>query len=64
MDASGINLSFLVAPLTLSLTNGELKLNRVAGVGASKLDWAAFTASPPDGSCWCRRNPAASPNTT
>src|SRR5262249_4978131 len=41
VDASGISLSFAVDPLTLSLSNGELKLNRASG-GAAKLDWTSF----------------------
>src|SRR5262249_60235733 len=42
VDASGINLSLAVDPLTLSLSNGQLQLNRAAG-GASKLDWTHLT---------------------
>ena len=42
VDASGINLSFALDPLTVSVTDGELKLNRATGTGATKLDWTAF----------------------
>ena len=42
VDASGINLSFALEPLTVSVTDGELKLNRATGTGATKLDWTAF----------------------
>src|SRR5947199_228173 len=44
VDASGINLSLSVDPLTLSLSNGELRLNRAAG--AAKLDWATLNMTP------------------
>src|SRR5262249_14585731 len=44
VDASGINLSLTVDPLSLSLSNGELQLNRATG-GAQKLDWTHFTKS-------------------
>src|SRR5262249_16763823 len=44
VDASGINLSLAVDPLSLSLSNGELQLNRASG-GAQKLDWTHFVKS-------------------
>src|SRR5205823_5864714 len=40
VDASGINLSLSVDPLTLSLSNGELRLNRATN--APKLDWTSL----------------------
>src|SRR5206468_3339819 len=43
VDASGINLSLSVDPLTLSLSNGELRLNRATG--AAKLDWATLNVT-------------------
>ena len=36
-----------VDPLTISVTNGELKLNRASGVGATTLDWHDLTAATP-----------------
>ena len=36
VDASGITLSLNVDPLTISVTNGELKLNRASGTGATQ----------------------------
>src|SRR5262249_21598653 len=45
VDASGINLSLAIDPLTLSLSNGELQLNRASGTGAQKLDWTHFVKS-------------------
>ena len=47
VDASGITLSLNVDPLTVSVTNGELKLNRASGVGATPLDWQSLTAATP-----------------
>ena len=47
VDASAISLSFTLDPLTLTLANGELQLNRATGAGATKLDWAAFTTTAP-----------------
>src|SRR5262249_54857955 len=44
VDASGINLSLAVDPLTVTLSNGELQLNRASG-GARKLDWTHFVKS-------------------
>src|SRR5207248_213727 len=44
VDASGINLSLAVDPLTLSLSNGELRLNRATN--AAKLDWASLQLTP------------------
>src|SRR5262249_37610144 len=44
VDASGISLSFAVDPLTLSLSNGELQLNRASG-GASKLNWSGLNTT-------------------
>ena len=45
VDASGINLSLALDPLTLSISDGELELNRASGTGASKLDWKTLTPS-------------------
>src|SRR5262249_38896151 len=42
VDASGISLGLTVDPLTVSVTGGTLQLNKAAGAGASKLDWASF----------------------
>ena len=36
VDASGITLSLTLDPLTLAITNGELKLNRATGSGATQ----------------------------
>ena len=47
VDASGITLSLSIDPLTVSVTNGELKLNRASGVGATPLDWHDLTAAIP-----------------
>src|SRR5262249_43767379 len=44
VDASGISLSFAVDPLTLSLANGQLQLNRASG-GASKLNWSGLNTT-------------------
>src|SRR5262249_38403363 len=45
VDASWIYLSLTVDPLSLSLSNGELQLNRASGTGAQKLDWTHFVKS-------------------
>ena len=42
IEATGIALSLILDPLTVGVTDGELKLNRATGTGASKLDWTAF----------------------
>ena len=42
-----ITLSFTLDPLTLSITNGTVQLNRATGAGATKLDWATFTTTAP-----------------
>src|SRR5262249_23485130 len=44
VDASGINLSLAVGPVTGSVSKGELQLNRASG-GAQKLDWTHFVKS-------------------
>src|SRR5205823_5029525 len=43
VEASGITISLALDPLSVSLVGGALKLNKVSGAGASKLDWASFT---------------------
>src|SRR5262249_39481848 len=48
VDATGINLSLALAPLTVSVSGGALKLNRASGAGASKLDWASFVEVDPN----------------
>src|SRR5262249_6141077 len=47
VDASGISLSLALDPLSVSVTGGELKLNRASGAGTSKLDWDSFAAQKP-----------------
>src|SRR5204862_138493 len=42
VEATGITLSLALDPLSVAVTNGTLKLNRVSGAGASKLDWDSF----------------------
>src|SRR5262249_43453035 len=43
VEATGINLSLALDPLSVSVSGGELKLNRAAGAGTHKLDWKSFT---------------------
>src|SRR5262249_1573291 len=44
VDAPWVNLSPTVDPVSLSLSNGQLQLNRASG-GAQKLDWTHFVKS-------------------
>src|SRR4029079_8061178 len=45
VEASDISLTIALAPLSLAVTDGTLKLNQATGVGVSKLDWDSFTAA-------------------
>src|SRR5262249_44149224 len=45
VDASGINVSMAVDPLTVAVTDGELKLNRFGGTASGKVDWSTFTTA-------------------
>src|SRR6185436_7610871 len=45
VEASDLSLVLEFAPLTLAVTDGNLKLNSVTGVGVAKLDWATLTVA-------------------
>src|SRR5262249_43780329 len=45
VDASGINLSLALGPLSVSVSGGELKLNRFGGTASGKVDWSTFTTA-------------------
>src|SRR5262249_27779816 len=39
VEASGVSVSTALDPLSVSMSGGELKLNRASGAGTSKLAW-------------------------